>query len=435
MKILCLSTLDKFSRFYLDIERQLGAKSKSDINLKVYSIYLSGFLYTWLRFKFSCWISVKAWFLVRRKKDYYTSIINETQTYKGILFNDYIKFHIGLNKNISTVSLQLQALAYLDVFEIIFNKEQPDCLISIGDSRLCIEIALALAKQKNIKTYYIEQGPFNTTFFDNVGVNANLSIRNQTDFDTTIEMNPTIDIDLKSKSIKYNRSPVYRGLDMLLMSLFELNNLYPPDLKFTDLNSSRLKKIKPTENEVLKKSNHPIILLVLQVPLDVNMIYHSPIFKSHTEIIKSIVSNLPINTTLIVREHPLYIKKYERSLYDFVKESGITIDNVTSLYKAIEVAEVVIVNNSTVGIEAILNYKTTVVLGNAFYDHANICLKLRTENELETLLEKALSYTPNKEEINNFKRLLFTNVLLEGYITDKDLKSSKHIANHLLAHH
>jgi capsular polysaccharide export protein len=173
----------------------------------------------------------------------------------------------------------------------------------------------------------------------------------------------------------------------------------------------------------------------LQVPLDVNTIYHSPIFKSHTEIIKSIVSNLPIKTTLIVREHPLYINKYGRSFYDFVKKNGIIIDNTTPLNKTLELAKVVIVNNSTVGIEAILNYKTTVVLGNAFYDHTNICLKLRTKNELKTLLEKALTYTPNKEEINNFKHLLFTAVLLEGSITDKKLKSSKHIANHLLAHH
>jgi len=435
MKILCLSTLDKFSRFYLDIERQLRAKSKSDINLKVYSIYLSGFLYTWLRFKFSCWISLKAWFLVRRKKDLYTKVINETTIYKGISFNDYIKFHLGLNKNISPLSLKLQALAYVDIFDSIFNKEQPDCIISIGDSRLCIEIAIATAKLKNIKVYYIEQGPFNTTFFDDVGVNANLSIRNQTDFDSANKINSHIDIDLKLKSIKYHRSPIYRGLDMLLMSLFELNILYPPDLKFTDLNSSRLRKIKPKENEILKKSNHPIILLVLQVPLDVNMIYHSPIFNSHTEIIKSISSNLPINTRLIVREHPLYIKKYERSLYHFVKENGIIIDNATPLNIAIEFADVVVVNNSTVGIEAILKYKATVVLGNAFYDYPNICLKLKTKNELETLIEKALTYSPNKEAINNFKHLLFTRVLLEGSITDKDLKSSKHISNHLLATH
>ncbi|MDP5081570.1 MAG: hypothetical protein NWP87_02860 [Winogradskyella sp.] len=435
MKILCLSTLDKFSRFYLDIERQLCIHNKTNISLKIYSIYLSGFLYTFIRFKFSCWISVKAWLLVRRKKAYYKKLIKETTQYKGVLYNDCIQFHIGLNKNISSTSLQLQALAYLDIFDHIFTKEQPDFLISIGDSRLCIEIAVALAKKKNIQIYYIEQGPFNTTFFDSEGVNANLSMRNRTDFNSNTKSNFTSDFNLNSKSIKYKRSPIYRGLDILLMSLFERCRVYPPDLRFTDLNSSGFHKSKPRKSIAIKKSHHPIMLLILQVPLDVNMIYHSPIFKSHTEIIKNIYANLPIKTKLLVREHPLYINKYERSLYDFVKANDISIDNNTSLKTALKKANVVIVNNSTVGIEAILNYKTTVVLGNAFYDCAPICLKLKTIDELGILLEKALSYSPNKEAINHFKNLLFTKVLLEGNIADKHLKSSKHIANHLLAYH
>jgi hypothetical protein len=44
-------------------------------------------------------------------------------------------------------------------------------------------------------------------------------------------------------------------------------------------------------------------------------------------------------------------------------------------------------------------------------------------------------YGEAKEQIDNFKRLLFNTVLLKGSITDKDLISSKLIANHLLANH
>jgi capsular polysaccharide export protein len=433
MKILCLSTLDKFSRFYLDIEHELSTKSKSKVNLKVFSIYLSGYLYPLLRFKFSCWISVKAWFRVKRKKEFYKTIVKQTAPYKGISFNDNIKFHTGLNKNISILSLQSQALAYIDIFESIFNTDQPDALICIGDSRLCIEIAMAVAKQKNVKIYFIEQGPFNTTFFDTSGVNANLSVRNYTNLMDDIKTDSNIDTTSKSKSIKYNRSPFYRGLDMLFMYLFEHTSLYPPDLKFTDLNSFRFNKNKGKKIKNLKRPNQSVFLLVLQVPLDVNMIYHSPIFKSHTEIIKSVYANLPSNTTLIVREHPLYINKYENSMYEFVKENEILIDNYSSLHEAMNLADVVIVNNSTVGIEALLNYKTTVVLGNAFYDHSEICLKLKTKNELGSLLKNALNYSPNRNAINNFKHLLFNNVLLEGSISEKDLISSKQIVNYLLA--
>lgn len=435
MKILFLSTLDKFSRFYLDIEKELRAKKGSNMSLKVFSLYFSGFFYTFLRFKFSSWVSLKAWFLARRKKDDYTNIINNTIEYKGIIFNDYINFHRGLNKDIHPFSLQLQALSYIDIFNTIFNKEQPDYIISIGDSRMCIEIAIAVAQQKNVKVFYIEQGPFNTTFFDDKGVNANLSIRNSAGFKSTKKNNSDLEIDLDYTSEKYNRSPIYRGLDMVFMKLFVDSNLYPPDLKYTDLNSSKFKTPKPKDNLAENESNHKIILLALQVPLDVNMIYHSPIFKSHTEILKSVYSNLPENTTLVIREHPLFIGKYEKTFYDFASKNTIIIDNSASLTQAIETSNVIIVNNSTVGIEAILKYKPVVVLGNSFYDNSNICLKLDNKNELSTLLTNALTYKVNKKEIDNFKHLLFSTVLLKGSITDKILKSSKHIANHLLANH
>jgi capsular polysaccharide export protein len=435
MKILCLSTLDKFSRFYLDIEREIRAKKGSDISLKVFSLYFSGFLYAFLRDKFSSWISLKVWFLARRKKEEYSHIINETKIYKGVAYNSYLKFHLGLNKNISKQSLQLQALAYIDIFDSIFNKEQPDYLISIGDSRMCIEIAIALAKLKNVKVYYIEQGPFNTTFFDDIGVNANLSIRNSVEYNLTKTSDSDIELNLKRKSSKYNRSPIYRGMDMFFMKLFENSDLYPPDLKFTDLNSSKLKTPKQKNNIGNTKSNDNIMLLALQVPLDVNMIYHSPIFKSHTEILKSVYSSLPRNSKLVIREHPLFIDKYEKTFYEFVTKNDIIIDNVRSLNEAVEASDVVIVNNSTVGIEAILKYKPVVVLGDSFYDNSNICLKLKSKKELETLMGSALTYSPNKQLIDNFKHTLISTVLIKGSITDKNLIASKHIANHILAHH
>jgi capsular polysaccharide export protein len=118
-----------------------------------------------------------------------------------------------------------------------------------------------------------------------------------------------------------------------------------------------------------------------------------------------------------------------------VNKNNILIDNTSALGEALKITTVVIVNNSSVGIEAILKYKTVVVLGNAFYDRKNICLKLETKNDLAQVLKNALDYKANKEQIDNFKRLLFNTVLLKGSITDKDLISSKLIANHLLANH
>ncbi|NRD20752.1 hypothetical protein HNV08_11890 [Winogradskyella eckloniae] len=426
MKVICLSTLDKFSRFYLDIERQLKAKNHSKISLKVYSLYISGFLYTLFRFKPSYWITVKAWILAHRRRKHYLSIINSQDVYKSFAFDTYYKFHTALSDKIPTIALQLQTLAYIDVFEAKFTKEQPDFLITIGDSRLCIEIAIAVAKSKNIKVFYIEQGPFNTTFFDDKGVNANISFR---DKDTTsLKINrPTEPI--RSHTEKYKRSPIYRGLDMVLMTLFEHTSLYPPDLKYSDLNSYRS---KTASKQNINLSSENTILLILQVPLDVNMIYHSPLYNTHTEIIADIYSYLPKAVTLVVREHPLYINKYEPSLYNYISKNNIVIDNTSTLHHALENAKVVIVNNSTVGIEAILKYKPVVVLGNAFYDHSSVCLKLGNKQELSNVLEKALNFVPDTTKIDTFETELYNSVLIQGAITDKVLKSSKTIANYLL---
>lgn len=427
MRVICLSTLDKFSRFYLDIERELKAKSNAGISVKIFSLYLSGFLYTFFRLKHSSWISVKAWILAQRKKSFYKEIINSKREYKNLEFNTYYKFHTALSNKVSKKSLQLQTLAYIDIFEAIYSKEKPDFIISIGDSRLCMEIAIDLAKNKKIKVFYIEQGPFNTTFFDDKGVNANISIRTKSNLvnHTTTRLTSKPEGNTK----KYSRSPIYRGLDIVLMTLFENTFIYPPDLKYSDLNSYRSKRSFSTIENNYK---HPIALLILQVPLDVNMIYHSPHFKSHTEIVKSVHNNLPKGVKLIIREHPLYINKYEDSLYKFATQNNITINNSTALNKMLEVSKFVIVNNSTVGIEAILNYKTVVALGNAFYDNTDICLKLEDKKELSSLLEKATDYVPNKSKIDTFKTELYKTVLLNGAITDKTLQSSKTIANHLL---
>lgn len=431
MKILCISTLDKFSRFYLDIKKQLEGSTDEEIDLKIFSIHLSGFLYTVLRLKFSCLISMKSWLLANRKRQFYTEIIEKTERYKGVNYKECISFHERLNKNNSKQALLRQALAYIDIFESIFKKEKPDYLITIGDSRLSIEIAVALAKLHDIKVYFIEQGSFNTTFFDAVGVNANMSIRTNLKI-----LEPSgLNFDIRHSSKKYNRSPLYRGLDILLMWLFEGTILYPPDLKYTDLNSYRSKRSSVKNANIKMDTKQPMFLLILQVPLDVNMIKHSPNFSSHAEILKSVHSNLPQHTTLVIREHPLYVNKYESSFYDYVNKNNILIDNSTSLENALELAQVVIVNNSSVGIEAILKYKTVVVLGNAFYDRSSICLKLESKTELAQVLKNAVDYRVNTKQIDNFKQLLLSTVMLKGAITDKDLNSAKLIANHLLANH
>lgn len=426
MKLICIGTLDKFSRFYDDIAHHLNDNN----SVKVYSIHISGYLYLALRFKSSCLISFKAWYRALKRKNEYLKVINAQDNYKEINFNTCIEFHTHLDSKISLTLLKLQALAYIDLFNQIFDRENPSHLLTIGDSRLSIEVAIAIANQRGIKIYYLEQGPFKTTFFDNEGVNANHSVRKNLDNILSDKTKITPHRALDQSRVKYTRSPIYRGIDIILMELFQKNKCYPPDLKFNDLNSFKKHKQNSINTKNIDYTNS--FLLVLQVPIDVNMIYHSPIFKTHFELVKQVYLNLPQGINLIVREHPLYINKYSKTLYDFIKNNSIQIDNDTALNSALEKAKAIIVNNSTVGIEAIYRYKTVVVLGNAFYDSKKIILKLDNLNEIKKILEKAVHHKPNKEIVDRFINYMNSNVLLPGSIVDRNLLSAKIIAQKIM---
>ncbi|MDD7885335.1 hypothetical protein [Flavivirga sp. 57AJ16] len=431
MKIICISALDKFSRFFLKLGEVLN--SNSPTKLYIYSLHFSGFLYPFIRLKFSSWISIKSWFFAIKNKKRYVQIIKNETTYKGINFKKIIKYHSNLNKSTSVQNLLLQALAYIDIFELTILKKSPDIIILTGDSKLSIEACTALAKKHHIKTYFIEQGPFNTTIFDSEGVNANCSIRK-------FKLKNGITLTKRQKNdvynfidrpipLKYKRSPIYRGLDFTLHVLLNKSYLYPPDLKFIDtFPSFNFSKTSKTNFMIKTDKNIKICLLILQVPMDVNMIYHSPYFKSHLSIVKTIHKNLPENSRLILREHPVYKGKYEEELYEYSKNHNISFDTITSLKNSLKLADIIIVNNSTVGIEAIAMKKSVVVLGNSYYDNPKICTKYNQQGNLKQILSNALDFIPKNKNIDAFLYEFIFNHLIPGFISDKELIAAKIIS-------
>jgi len=162
------------------------------------------------------------------------------------------------------------------------------------------------------------------------------------------------------------------------------------------------------------------------------MIYHSPIFKDHVSIVEAVHKNLPENSRLTLREHPLYRGKYEDALYLYSQKHQIVIETSSSLKDCLKLADVVVVNNSTVGIEAISLNKTVVVLGNAYYDNPKICLKYHQKDDLKQLLSKALGFQPNNGYIESFLHEFCFNYLMPGFITDKELIAAKYISDKII---
>jgi len=428
MNILCIGYYDKHSRFFLGIKKQLQ-KETYNLNFKINSIHLSGFLYTFLRFQYSIWLPMKVWLRAIKNKKKYITIIDSSDIYKNICYKTLIKFHDNLNAKISKKNLLIQTLSYIDFFEEYLNENEIDLILLIGDSRLCIEVCIALCKKSKIKIYFIEQGPFNTTIFNDTGVNANIQINPNLNAIPSHETDVTIKKLLNSsKNKKYNRFFVYRGLDFLIMKIINNCYLFPPDLKFTDVLPSffkNSKNISPTKRD----RNNKIYLLVLQVPMDVNMIYHSPNFKNHYEIVKSIHENLPINAQLLIREHPIFRGKYEKELYEYLNDHNLAIDKNKNINASLKLADVVIVNNSTVGLQAITFQKPVVVLGNAYYDNSKICLKYNSNNNLKYILNISHSFKPEKNIIFSFLNEFFFKYSVAGNIDDQNLIAAKTISD------
>lgn len=416
----------------MGIEKALAAHFPS-VHIKIFSLYPSGFLYSFLRNIPSSCISFRVWTNTWIYRKRYRKLIEKTH-FKGLNLNELIVYQLQHNKRISEKNLLLQAVSYIDFIDKKLQRFQPNLVLCVGDSRLMVDVVTRLAHQQNIPVYFIEQGPYGTTVFDPKGVNANAGIR---DFqfenaEKPVDSNKIKNFVKRPKGKKYSRSPIYRGIDYALEYLLKNTRFYPPDLKM-DFPLRRKydlcgKAFQKQHFSLEKNYGKTVYLLVCQVPFDVNMTHHSPHYDNHSSILKDVFENLPENAVLVVREHPLCRGKYEKEFYDFIREKPIFIDCQKSVAPVFEKVDVVVVNNSTVGLEAISNHKPVVVLGNSYYDHPNLCLKLTEKENLKKILLQAKDFMPDEKDINAFLHKFLFNYLIEGYITDKDLTAAKSIA-------
>ncbi|HLS12135.1 MAG TPA: hypothetical protein VK050_08235 [Flavobacteriaceae bacterium] len=433
MNVLCIGYYDKFSRLFLGVKKHFKTKHPTAY-FTIDSMYLSGYLYTLIRGQKGSWLSQKAWRLAKKNKNKYKAYLANSHKYKNFDLNKLTSSLFNSKYHKKEDELLWHAMAYIDILEQ--KLIEVDLLLLIGDSRLPFEIVKEMAESLQIKTYHIEQGPYNTTIFDKKGVNANLSVRGYT---------PKIEISKEDEKLacntlnlqknkKYLRNPIYRGLDYFIEFAIMKSSIYPPDLKidFSILNKRNL----TSDNKQFKATEHSgknIFLFACQVPFDVNITHHSPYFKKHSDILKEIYFNLPKNSILLVREHPIYKSQYEEDFYTFIRNNErVYLDKDLSLNQALDIVNVVIIVNSTVGLEAITKNKSVLVLGNSYYDSSNICKKYSSEKNMQDLLVKALNYTPNKSAVLDFINYLHKKSLIPGFITDKGTALAHQIANKII---
>lgn len=135
----------------------------------------------------------------------------------------------------------------------------------------------------------------------------------------------------------------------------------------------------------------PVILLPLQIESDSNIQKNSPYFKSMEELISSVTSVLDgTGAQLIVKPHP-----EDRSRRDRIEALCSTSDVrccwELSLQSLLPVTDLVVVINSTVGLEALLQNKPVVALGQSIYDRKGFTLDLDSRTNLGALIHRALN--------------------------------------------
>lgn len=445
MKILTTTFYADFARYFNYLEECFEAVIE-DIDFYNISIYPTAH-YQWKIYKRHTILLPRH--IAKRKID----IRELPKEYKGVNLEEVIAFSdktLSMFGRSNKRELVLQSIKYIDYFDILFTEEKFDLYISSGDSRMLIQIAKHFALQNNVLVYYFEQGPFGTTILDKKGVNCNISFMDRTELNTEIDIEKVqnyISGYYKNKPTNYwrnkkkdiNRRIVNFQTFLWMYPIKIFSRKFPIDTQMGGYMWENLKdkihsklSLKQTNNLNIQLPDKYIVF-IMQVPTDAQMIENSPLYNSFYEMVCDIYNAIPKGFNLVVREHPFYLGKYESKLYDFIdKNKHIYLINNASLVETIKKSQLLILNNSTVGIEALSYYKTVVTLGEAYYNRDRITYKLKNKQELNKLMQYALDNPIKDKNINIFLYNILFEYLYIGHFQDKDLQNGDLIVHNML---
>jgi len=168
---------------------------------------------------------------------------------------------------------------------------------------------------------------------------------------------------------------------------------------------------RKSETDIRLESDIPpdasVLFFPLQIEKDSNILNYSPFYKTMPEIILDLAKIVEKNENLyvIIKPHPEDQGRFEHLKNLCSSKMFISNDyNLDSLFK---LTDVVVVVNSTVGLEALTRGKQVVVLGKAIYGEKGFTFDLDHPEKLEETIFQALE-AANKRIFNEkgFKRFL-----------------------------
>ncbi|CAG9262743.1 Capsular biosynthesis protein [Paraburkholderia caribensis] len=324
-------------------------------------------------------------------------------------------------------TLQRQGRKMMALCEELVTQFDPNVAIVSGDTRLPAESLMRALKRTKVETWYFEQGPYRTTVLDRQGVNANCSFRHEL-------------AGLQASGTPFNpvanatrwRNKQYTLLDRLALAQGCVTGFVPPDLL-----PYRLRKCSRAHYAALgskapdKMDARKTVLVAMQVPEDANNIYHNPLRLDDVGLLQIVLASADPSWTIVVREHPLYRRKYSPAFYDLVAASGNVILSTVPLSQDLERCRTTVTVNSMTGLDAFAREHRVIVLGESFYDHIPGILTARSQVELRALL--IAQNETSRPKPSELLGPLIEKYFVKGHFTDIDLSFTRSIVQRVLA--
>ncbi|WP_325531748.1 hypothetical protein [Sporomusa sp.] len=299
--------------------------------------------------------------------------------------------------------MEAQAYGALRFFYNYIREHDIDLICVWNGTLVPLAAAARIAQKLGKKTAFFENGYLpGTTTVDPQGVNyANSLVGKPRSFYDDIEIDP------EQLHRLYETRPVIRALK---------SKWYQGLLK---------KKHQGQIEEVQLPAKY--LFVPFQVNDDTQVLLNSPKVKRMSELLDYIVPavqqhNQAVNDTIeiVVKEHP---SDFGRVSYDDLRrkyESKVLFLRYFPTPQLVKSAAGIITINSSVGIEALVQHKPIITMGNAFYNVPGLTVHAADPAKLSSLLA-SVNEQPDNTLIDKFLYFLRYHYLVEGNWRQPDL--------------
>ncbi|MET0336239.1 MAG: hypothetical protein ABW063_00605 [Caulobacter sp.] len=322
------------------------------------------------------------------------------------------------------------------------DDEKVSAIFVWNGSNLRGALAIYLARQRRIPVIHAEHGYLpGTTQLDLEGVNGASSISRLAHAGAAhLSHDDGLDTMLDADIARFRSGARMRDVDPLP----------PPDLR-RNLYARLVSRVSfwgerralPFINRLTVPTTpaHSLperyVVLPFQVRSDSQMVLHSPVYGDDFEALvrdlDSALGRIDPGLRLVAKFHPYELPLVQRAYRHLPKRyPRVCFVSAAPMNTLLSKASAVVTINSTVGFEALILDKPVVALGHNFYTVPGIVEAPQSRDDLEAVVRRALTVTPDAERRRGFLRFVRAHFLVAGGYHDFTPRSLRSVATRIV---